>query len=65
MSENITIQNFNGFLNCAMEDILKAVSDWYSSYFVIPGICRFSGVWLFYKKDTVLTDWIYNAEGRD
>ena len=61
MSENITIQKFNGFFNCAMKDILKE----YSSYFVIPGICRFSGVWLFYKKDTVLIDWLYNAEGRD
>ena len=27
MSENITIQKFNGFFNCAMEDILKDVSD--------------------------------------
>ena len=27
MSENITIQKFSGFLNCAMEDILKDVSD--------------------------------------
>ena len=27
MSENITIQKFNGFFNCAMEDILKDISD--------------------------------------
>ena len=27
MSENITIQKFNGFFNCAMEDILKDVTD--------------------------------------
>ena len=27
MSENITIQKFNGFFSCAMEDILKDVSD--------------------------------------
>ena len=27
MSENITIQKFNGLFNCAMEDILKDVSD--------------------------------------
>ena len=27
MSENITIQKFNGLFNCAMEDILHEVSD--------------------------------------